>query len=42
MSNIQDPIYKAWFPQAFIEEEDESLVRAVEEIEEAERELQDD
>lgn len=39
---MTDPIYKVWFPQAFIEEEDESLIRAVEEIEEAEREQDDD
>jgi hypothetical protein len=39
---MTDPIYKLWFPQLFVEEEDESLVRAVEEIEAEERVLEDD
>lgn len=33
---MTDPIYKVWFPQAYVEdvvEEDENLIRAVEEIE---------
>lgn len=38
MANLSDPIYKVWFPQVFIEEEDEDLVRAVDEIIAEERE----
>lgn len=42
MVNLNDPIYKLWFPQAFVEQEDPELIKAIEEIEAEERELQDD